>query len=66
MKESSLGSQAVFLMLLVALSRLLQWEISHPDVLPDRKCGSQVDFTELRIGGRDREGCGRLCLGSFA
>lgn len=36
MKESALGSPAEFFMLLVALSRLLQWEISHLNVLPAR------------------------------
>lgn len=66
MKESALGSPAEFFILLVALSRLLQWEISRLNVLPARLCGSQVNFTQLRNGGRARGQCGHMCLGPFA
>lgn len=66
MKESALGSPAEFFMLLAALSGFLQWEISRLNVLPARLCGSQVNLTQLRNGGRSRGRCGHLCLGSFA
>jgi hypothetical protein len=65
MEESSPGFPAKLLMLLVALSRLLQVEISYHDALSAGMCGSQGYFIWLRVGGRDQGECNHLCLKSL-